>query len=260
MHMALRMARPMRRKNSSHIQLKTRIPRDVLVKVRGTTVAIPVGEETVSVRISDRAAVIAISLRTRDPAEAKRRHSAAQVHLTSLWQSLRDGPKALSQKQVIALAGDVYRSIANALEEDPGSPELWTQLVGLSEAALASELGPGRLLIDVAAERRSRASLESWFGPTVDGVLSARAIITDQPTRGRLLVEIAKATIDAGRKRNAEGDCSPDPTRERFPPFDTTASNRMPKESLTGIVDAWWREKPRHLVERHRPTSHTPAR
>lgn len=215
-----------------------------MVKVRGTTVAIPIGAETVLVRIGERAAVVAVSLRTRDPAEAKRRHSAAQVHLASVWQSFRDAPKALSHRQIVALAGEVYRSMADALEEEPGSPELWATVVGISEAALAGEFGPGRLLIDVPGERRTRASLESWFGPTVDGVLARRAIVADEPTRGRLLVEVAKATIDASHKlkRNAAGDYSHDVATERFPPFAAVASKSEPTDSLTGIVESWWRE------------------
>ena len=244
MHMAFRMVRPLRRKNSTKIQLRARIPRDVLAKARGIALVVPIGDETIAVRISDRAEVVTLSLRTRDPAAAKLRISTASAYLQRVWQGLRDGPKSLTHKQVLALAGETYRTIADGLEDEPGPSAVWANLIEISEAALKGNLGRGKLFINVPPETRSRASLEDWFGPTVDAVLAGQALVVDDGTRSRLLVAVATATIDAARKlkRNAEADYRPDPMAARFPPFDAPKSiGGHPKETITSVFDAWWK-------------------
>ena len=45
--MPLRMARPMRRKESSLIQFRQRIPADVLTKARGLSLVVPIGVVTI---------------------------------------------------------------------------------------------------------------------------------------------------------------------------------------------------------------------
>jgi hypothetical protein len=50
------------------------------------------------------------------------------------------------------------------------------------------------------------------------------------------LVEVYKAAQDAGwrLKRNAEGDYSPDPKQERFPPFE-----KQPQLTLSELFERW---------------------
>ena len=195
--MTLRMARPMRRKGTTFIQFRERIPRDVLGKARFVMLAVPVGNETISKRISAGAVEVAISLRTRDPSEAKQRHTQVQSYLQTVWQSLRDGPKSLSNQDVLNLAGEVYHSMATPLADEPGSPEMRAKYIEICEAALKGGFGRGRLFIGVPPERRIRASLEDWMGPTVDTVLAERSLVIDHATRTKLLAEAAKAAIDA---------------------------------------------------------------
>ena len=65
------------------------------------------------------------SLRTRDPREAKERHAAAVAHVNAVWAAIRNGPKRLTRKQVIALAGEICRAFAEGGEDEPGPASQW---------------------------------------------------------------------------------------------------------------------------------------
>ena len=104
-----------------------------------------------------------LSLRTRDPAEAKRRHSQAQAYLQSVWQALREGPGPLTNKQVHALAGDTCRFMAEQLEDEPGSAEMWSRLIQISEAVLQKSSGRTSFFIDADQEQKPSVTLEGWF-------------------------------------------------------------------------------------------------
>lgn len=98
----------MKRSGTSHHHLIQRIPADVLAKARGSTLAVPVGEGTVAVTISAKAKDVRVSLRTRDPAEAKVRQAAATAYLGTVWEAFRQGPRRLTHKETVALAGEAY--------------------------------------------------------------------------------------------------------------------------------------------------------
>jgi hypothetical protein len=78
--------------------------------------------------------------------------------------------------------------------------------------------------------------LESRFGEITNWVLTHHDLEIDDQTRKALLVEVYKAAQDAGwrLKRNAEGDYSPDPKQERFPPFE-----KQPQLTLTELFERW---------------------
>lgn len=76
----------------------------------------------------------------------------------------------------------------------------------------------------------------------------------DAPSRRLLLHAFWQALQDAvqARQRNARGDYSPDPKAERFPAWEPTApphkveptsTSPMPKVTLAGLVEDWWREQ-----------------
>ena len=53
------------------------------------------------------------SPQTPDPAETKKRNALAAVDLETVWEALRQRePVALTQRQVVALAGELYRAWA----------------------------------------------------------------------------------------------------------------------------------------------------
>jgi hypothetical protein len=51
---------------------------------------------------------VGFSLRTRDPATGKERNNIAITQLERLYDAIREGPRPLTRKQVVALAGLVY--------------------------------------------------------------------------------------------------------------------------------------------------------
>jgi len=92
----LRMARPMRRKGSSNIQFRRRIPSDVLEKARGMALMIPVGDIVARVTVTPTAEQVQVSLRTSDKTEAEVRHAQVAAHLERVWASLRGGNGSLA--------------------------------------------------------------------------------------------------------------------------------------------------------------------
>lgn len=222
----------MRRKGSTLIQFRKRIPKDVLGKAGGTTLAIPVGDEFLHIVVSDKAIEVTGSLRTRDPREAKERQTVALAYLDSVWQSLREGPKRLTQKQIAALAGEAYRELVSSFEDDPGSPETWKQIVLLQIKGMAQDVR------------------ERWFGPAVDQVLAKHRLVVDNDSRSALIgavgVSLSQASVRLAQ--NAGGDYSLDTVITRFPPLELSKEARnakpLPKgaQTITGLAEGWWRE------------------
>jgi hypothetical protein len=138
--MGLRMATPWKHPNSGIYWLRRRVPSD-LVDVVGRR------EEK-------------LSLRTRDPAEAKSAYVKAAAELEARWSSLRQGTKRVSHKEATAIAGEFYRQLVSSHEEDPGDARL-----ALGKL-LSSQVAAGFLL--VGASRSSHPSFR---------------FCTDRPTR-----------------------------------------------------------------------------
>lgn len=102
--MSLAMPRPMRRSGTSFHQFIQRIPADIKSKVRGTTLVVPVGAETIRIAVSGRAQDVRVSLRTRDPHEAKARQGRVVAYLEGVWKSHREGPRSLPYREIVALS------------------------------------------------------------------------------------------------------------------------------------------------------------
>ena len=125
--MVLRMTSPMRRNGSSIHYLRKRLPADLIAKMRGTELRIPVGDEVAVVRVGT-TGTIKVSLRTHDPGEAKQRQAKALAHLDDVWRSVREGPCRLTNRRVVALAGEWYREAKATWEDDPGRATMWNVL------------------------------------------------------------------------------------------------------------------------------------
>lgn len=220
--MPLAMPRPMKRQGTSFHQLIQRIPADVLTVARGRTLALPIGEETVRVALSQKAIDVRVSLRTRDPSEAKARQAAVTAYLEGAWASLRAQPTSLTNRQVVALSGILYRDLVSQLEDEPGAASFWQEVVRAHQRA--SESG----------------NLEAWLGSTVDELLLTQGLHIDAASRSRLLEASAKALIEAAGRlsRNAEGDYGPDVTAARFPtwtgsPVEVSAKPLADKDAVS---------------------------
>jgi len=240
--MPLSMPRPMKRTGSSLHQFVQRIPADVKSKVRGTQLSIPVGDVIVPVTISEKAQDVRVSLRTRDPQEARARQAAVVAYLEGVWRAVREGPRRLTHKQILALAGEVYRTFIAACEDDPGSPELWASVTHANVKALHGEFGRASLLIASDDERRAK-SLAERFGPIADTVLAKHGLVVDADSRARLIEQVGLALREAGEGLffNALGDYGPDTRTERFPSWKPEAVPKVTPGgiSLRSLFDRW---------------------
>ncbi|HVI52390.1 MAG TPA: DUF6538 domain-containing protein [Candidatus Sulfotelmatobacter sp.] len=146
------------------------------------------------------------SLGTKDMSEAKVRHAAVAAEVEMRWRALRaksdplSKPEPLSHRQIVALAGEEYRSILGRMQDDPGEADVW-----------GFALHAGRI--------RGEESEEALSGSIADALLLRKGIATDDDSRARLIRELAKAHQQVAQllKRNAEGDYRPDPDAARFP-------------------------------------------
>ncbi len=230
----IRMASPMRRTGSTVIQFRKRIPKDVLDKAVGVTLAVPIGDEVSHIVVSAAAVEITFSLRTRDPREAKERLTVASAYLDGVWKALREGPKRLTQKQISALAGEAYRDPVGLFEDDPGDPAVWQQIDRLHAEAMAG----------------SAAIKEQWFGQTVDHILARHQLTVASESRSALIEAAGKAIAEASARlgRNASGDYTPDAVEQRFPALELPKGPKAARplsqgtQTITGLAEGWWRE------------------
>lgn len=197
--MGLRMATPWKHPDSGIYWLRRRVPSD-LVSVVGRR------EEK-------------LSLRTRDPGEAKTAYLKAAAEIEGRWANLRKGYKRVSHKEAVAIAGEFYRELVGAHENDPGEANvilgrLLTDQVaaGSPEVKVVAAGNPAitdRLLNRLKNQHRS--SLECY--------LEDRGELVDQDSFDRILSAVNVA-IAQGREqvlRFAKGDYRPDPDADRFP-------------------------------------------
>lgn len=208
------MARPQRDPRSGIYHLKQRTPADLLGKLKGTTVTLPVGDRFAAVRIG---AEVETSLRTRDPQEAKERHAVADAALKRHWAAHRNGPARLTHKQAVALAGTLYQGFTAAFEDDPAGVD-WTKVQRADLRASQGLFGMSALRIGDDATRRA-GSHDERFGNLADALIAREGLVIDADSRTRLVEAVAAAMSQAvaGAARMAAGDYSPDPAASRFP-------------------------------------------
>jgi integrase len=203
---------------------------------------------------------VRVSLGTRDPEEAKLLYLDVAADQQRVWLAARArviavavpaGPTTLklTTKQIHGLAGEMYREIVAEHEAEPGTPERWTLALAAMRAALPpDQREPGGRPIRGFAVPVGHAAIRR-FGPEVDAFLSRRGTPVDAETRYRLAGAAATAIAQASRhlRRHADGDYSPDPQANRFPPVELPLAE-LP---LDDLFKAWKAErKPKPKTEK----------
>lgn len=278
--MLYRLVRPVRRSGSRIPYFVQRIPADVKARAVGRKLDVPIGEETISVTITSKTSTVKVSLRTADPAEAKVRQAALVAHMETVWRAFReDAPIPLTHREATALAGRLYRAWASGegrerttsvivmrsgewmpgYESTDDVPDFWEfarqhldQVEADDERFVSEAERREREVQQVQEVDRQPRPLERTFGPIIDRLLMREGIRrVDPASREMLLRAFHLALKDAFevRQRNASGDYRPDPKSERFPEFERTQTKppapspkRKPMETLTGLVEDWWKE------------------
>ena len=206
--MVLRMTRPHKRLDSSFLSYRKRVPDDLRAIV---------GKREIK-----------ISLRTRDPAEAKIAHAKVAAEIEARWAQLRRGVISVSQKQAVAMAGEIYRELVAAHEENPGEPGDWKGSLLIDWGFLRPEKNIKVHMMGTAPDE-SREAFEKMrlnrHGRIVQDYLDRHGYRVDDES----LMRIKKAANEAimqGREqllRNAGGDYRPDPEAGRFPALELTS-------------------------------------
>jgi hypothetical protein len=97
--MVLKMARPTKQPTTGIYQLRKRVPQH-LISLVGKREEKP-------------------SLGTRDPQEAKIAHARMLAEIEARWRQLSVGVISLSQKQAVAMSGEISRAMIAENEDDP---------------------------------------------------------------------------------------------------------------------------------------------
>ncbi len=230
---------------------------------------LPVGDASVRIKITDK---VFLSLRTKDPILARTRFTAAFAALVRHWEAVRTGPKPLTHKQLVALAGETYRRVAQEVEDDPTAPAAVLKETRINKAAVAEFLegcddsdesevrqaaffaaiqrpfGPQKLAIETGRDVETpyasvthEQALEDLFGAETNLLLAERQLIVDAATRSLLLRKVGRAVVLVNKKvhRNVEGDYSEDGNLARFPAFvpqQPTAAPTSTDRALAGKV------------------------
>lgn len=238
--MLTRMPGPWKHPETGTYYLRERVPADLRSKAAGRSTCVSIGGSQVLVRIGKEH--VKVSLRTKDPKPAKEAYKVASATLGGFWEALRKGPRRLSHKETVALAGEVYENLVSRNEDDPGTVERWVREEAANLRAEFGGSGKESLKILPETEHRRR-SLEAHLGHAADKVLCRRRLLIDDDSRARLLNQ----TIGAVRQgnlvlmRRAEGDYGPDSKADRFGKWDESAS-LAPALTIASIFEGWANE------------------
>jgi integrase len=255
-----------KRAGSTVPQFRIRVPTKIVDRLRGKRVLLSISppDDYPFVRTVTIGSDVSFSLGTDDRTIAEARQANALDHLRRLFDLTEAAPISLSHKDMVALSGETYRLYQQIHRDNPGEPDAWMYHKALSRAALEGRVknpppaalmpneantaidlfGTGDLTAGVNAfPADQHDALEDRFGLLADWVLIRQRIQLNPNDRRRFLRFVGTASLDAGwqLRRNAEGDYSPDPKAQRFPPIESVTAVK-PRQTITGLLDLWWAE------------------
>jgi hypothetical protein len=104
-------------------------------------------------------------------------------------KALREGPKALTAKQVSILSGIVYRTSVQELEDNPGlTSEGWLKFAEKNGLAQQGKFGRrAKLGIFRNDAERRRFSMEQRFGRIVDASFLRGGVVPDDESRWKVI-------------------------------------------------------------------------
>lgn len=158
------------------------------------------------------------SLGTKDPEQAKVLNTLAVQKQAMVWERYRKRPEPLPLAKIVALSGILYHDYMAVLELEPGEPSIWENMLAVLDKAAATPEGR-----------------EKWYGAEADRLLLEQGIVTDDASRDRLLNELYRSLKQWAEQqlKRSQGDFSPDPKANRFPPLEVTP-NAAPKVATVG--------------------------
>ncbi len=116
----------------------------------------------------------------------------------------------MTHKQRLAIAGEMYREMVAAEQDNPGAPQAREERIRVDKAYRESK-------------GIRRGVLSGRFGNIMNEFLERKGIVLSVGESAALLGVFADAVTQANEHllKNANGDYSPDPKTDRFPEFAT---------------------------------------
>ncbi|WP_456736413.1 MULTISPECIES: tyrosine-type recombinase/integrase [unclassified Bradyrhizobium] len=247
-------------------QFRIRVPAKIVDRLRGKRILLSIAtpHDYPCVKTVTIGNDVAFSLETDDTTIAEARQANALDHLRRLFELTEATPTSISHKDMVALSGETYRLYQEIHRDNPGEPDAWMYHKAFTRAALEGRIqnappavlmpneadvaiglfGTGDLTAAIDALPADRHDvLEQRFGLLADWVLIRHRIHLTPDDRKRFLRLVGMASLDAGwqLRRNAEGDYSPDPKAERFPPIESVAAIK-PRMTISSLLELWWAE------------------
>lgn len=166
------------------------------------------------------------SLRTKNLSEAKIRFAILHAETLSRWAKLKEGKQRLTDRQIVALSGDIYRAALVKWDERPEEMSAAYALRGLLIDNALQQLTP--------SGKPRTANMIGWpleelISNEVDEALAPHGLALEPESRERLMKRSADALVQAygQASREALGHYQPDPHANRFPPFEPPHSNQL---------------------------------
>lgn len=244
--MVLPMPSPFKHPKTGVYWLRARVPADLRSKARGQVVAVTIAGQAYPYKIGDE---LKVSLRTKQPAEAKAEALSVVPQFDAIWRGLREAPQRLSLKSMVAIAGGAYRRMVGRHEENPGPPEplgfIGDFLEFVMEQAETDPALAKEALEGLAKYLNVDLPTGSELSPELLALIQQHTPRVTDEDKLPLLKHTVEAQLAAlGRLRqNAEGDFSPDEYVKRFPSADwrpaATVGPVPARVTLTQLVDAW---------------------
>ncbi len=193
------------------------------------------------------------SLKTRDPAEAKRRHLEALAQLETQWANLRAGPQTLTERDAHELATAVHDRWLTLHKDNPSEQVFWPVDLGDKLFPPAPSIwaspGPELSLTTFNVEELRRQELESWCLGQADEQLSLRGIRVDEVGRLKLAKAIAgavqRASLTLTRFARGEFDYATAGTLLQLSTTNCLPAGSTPERhiSFDELVKGWAAEK-----------------
>lgn len=185
-----------------------------------------------------------VSLRTRDPAEAKIVHAKIAAEVEERWHRLTAGAQDLTHRQAEAVAGEIYREIVTQHGDNPAS------LAGgmiefIEDENFVDDGSPKNTLARrnrggmCRVEEIVRARWMERHAKRIDAWLANRGWILTPDSYELVRKAVGRSVLQAKRQllRMSKGDYRPDPNGDRFPVLETKPKLSKDKFSLLRVFD-----------------------
>jgi integrase len=193
------------------------------------------------------------SLKTRDPAEAKRLHLEALVELEARWSNLRAGPKSLTEREAHELAVTVYDRWLEVHHDNPSEQGFWQLDLGDKLWSLPpsnwNAASPENFLSAFDLHFLKRQEMENWCFEVAAECLKSKGLIVDELSHLKLAKAVAaavqRASLELAQWVRGEFRHKPIGAAQAQAPYGTPAATAKPRPlvPLEELVKGWASEK-----------------